>query len=76
MHLRSDNITFTYNDANEIKFTFYNDANEVVDGLFEVLCSRYLGILETSMRRSDFIFDLVQLMYFNCHKVNFRCGGS
>ena len=28
------------------------------------------------MKRSDFIFDSVQLMYYKCHKVNFRLGGS
>ena len=28
------------------------------------------------MRGSDFIFDSVQIMYYKCHKVIFRCGGS
>ena len=28
------------------------------------------------MRGSNFIFDSVQLMYYKCHKVNFRRGGS
>ena len=28
------------------------------------------------MRGSDFIFDSVQLIYFKCHKVNLRRGGS
>ena len=49
--------------SNNIKFTSYNDANEVVDEHFESLRSRYQGNLETSMRGSDFIFDSVQLMY-------------
>ena len=65
MHSRGDNI----------KFTFYNDANEVVDKL-ESLRSRYLGNLEISMRESDFIFHSVQLMYYKCHKTNFKRGGS
>ena len=62
MHSRSDNI----------KFTSYN----VVDELFESICSRYERNLETSMRGSDFIFYSVQLMYCKCHKVNFRRCGS
>ena len=37
---------------------------------------RYYRNLETSMRGGDFIFDSVQLMYYNCLKLNFRCGGS
>ena len=28
------------------------------------------------MRRSEFVFDSVQLMYYKYHKVNFRCDGS
>ena len=28
------------------------------------------------MRRSEFVFDSVQLMYYKYHKVNFRCEGS
>ena len=66
VHSRSDNI----------KFTSYNVANEVVDELLESLRSRYQGNLGTSMRGSNFIFDSVQLMYYKCHKVNFKRGGS
>ena len=53
----------------------YNDANKVVDELFESLRSRYQDNLEISMRGSEFIFDSVQMMYYKCHKVNFRRGG-
>ena len=28
------------------------------------------------MRGSDVIFDSVQLMYFKCHKISFKCGDS
>ena len=54
--------------SNNIKRPSYNDANEVVDELFETLRSRYHGNLETSMRGSDFLFDLIQLMYYKYHK--------
>ena len=50
--------------SNNMKFTSNNDANEVVDVRFEPLRSRYQGNLETSMRGSDFIFDAVQVMYY------------
>ena len=66
MHSRND----------DIKFTSYNDANEVVDEIFESLRSRYQENLETSMRGCNFIFDSAQLMYYKCHKVNFKLGGS
>ena len=61
---------------NNIKFTYYNDVDEVVDELFDSLRSRYQGNLETSRRGSDFIFDSVQPMHYKCHRVNFRRGGS
>ena len=46
-----------------IKFTSYNDVNDVVNKLFESLLSRYQDNLETLMRECNFIFDSVQLMY-------------
>ena len=64
MHSRSDNV----------KFTSYSVANEVVDELFESLRSKNLESLETSMKGSALIFDSLQLMYYKCHKVNFICG--
>ena len=64
-----------YSRSNNVRFTSYNDANEVVDELFDSLCSKYEGTLETSMRESDFFYS-VQMMYYKCHKVNFRLGGS
>ena len=46
-----------------LKFTCYNDVNDVID-------SRNIN------ERNDFIIDSVQLMFYNCHRVNFICGGS
>ena len=48
-----------YSMSNNIKLISYKDANEI----FESLLSEYQDNLETSLRGSDFIFDLVQLMY-------------
>ena len=61
--------------SDNIKCTSYNDANEVVNEFFESLRSRYQGNLELSIRGSDFIFDSVQLLYYKCHKINFKRGG-
>ena len=66
MHSRRDNI----------KFTSYNEVNDVINKLFDSPCSKYQRNLETSMRGSDFIFDSVQLMCCKFYKVNFRHGGS
>ena len=52
MHSKSDNI----------EFMLYDNANEVVNKIFESLLSRYWTRLETSMRGSDFILESVQLL--------------
>ena len=61
---------------NNTKFTSYDDANEVIDQIFDSLHSRHQDNTEASMRESDCIFDSVHLMYYKCHKVNFRRGSS
>ena len=61
--------------SNNVKFICYNDVLEIVDELFDSICSMYQGNLETSMGGSDFIFDSVQMLYHMCHKVKFRRGG-
>ena len=66
MHSKSDNI----------EFMSYDNANEIVNKVFESLLSIYQIDLETSMRGSDFISSSVQLLYYKCHKINFKCGGS
>ena len=43
--------------------------------LFKSFRSKYQDGLETSIKESDFIFDSVQLMYYKCHKVNFKRDG-
>ena len=62
--------------TDNIKFTFYNDANKVADKLFESLRSRYQVNLEASVTGNNFISDSVQMMYYKCHEVLFRRGGS
>ena len=65
-----------YSKSNNIEFMIHDNANEIVNELFESLLSRYQIGLEASMRGSDFIFDSVQLLYYKCHKINFKRGGS
>ena len=71
---KKERVMYSTND--NMKFTTYKDVNKVVDDIFESLRSKYQNNLETSMRGSNFIFDSVQLMYYKCHKINFKRGGS
>ena len=54
----------------------YDNANDVIDKLFESLLSKYQSGLETTIRGSDFIFDSVQLLDYKCYNINFRRSGS
>ena len=65
-----------HSKSNNIEFMSYDNANEVANELFESLLSRYQAGLERSTRGSDFIFDSVQLLYYECHKINVKRGGS
>ena len=51
-----------HSSSGNIKLKPYSDVNDIINK-HEVNCSRYQKKLEISMERSDFIFDLVQLMY-------------
>ena len=57
-----------HSKSENVKFTSYDDANEVVGELFESLRSRYQSNLETSMQGSEFTFDSVLLYAL---KINF-----
>ena len=55
-----------HSKTDNVEFMSYDNVNDIV--------SRYQDNLQTSMRESDFIFDLVQLLYCKCHRINFRLG--
>ena len=51
-------------------------AEEVIKKLFDSLIKKYQIGLEKSVKVSDFIYDCVHLLFFKCHKINFKQGGS
>ena len=65
-----------HSKTNNIEFMIYDNTNEVIKELFELVLNRYQTGLETSIRGSDCFFDFVHLMYYKCHKIGFRGSGS
>ena len=59
-------------NGDNMKFTSYNDENEVANKLVKSLCSKYQEKLETSLKGSDLTLDSVQLLYYKYHIVNFK----
>ena len=47
-------------------------ADEVIEELFQSCFSRYQVRLEPSMNGSNFFFDSVRLLYYQCNKRNFK----
>ena len=46
-----------------------DEADEFIKEIFDSLKNRYQNNLE-SMKRCEFIFDYVHLLYHKCHKIN------
>ena len=65
MHSKSDNLKININDQ----------ADEVIKEPFDSLKNRYQNNLE-SIKCSEFIFEYVQLFYYQYHKISPNCGGS
>ena len=66
MHSKSDNIKIMNN----------NEAEEVIEELFELLLNRYQNSFKKLMRGSEFVFNYVHLLYYKCYKIDHNCGGS
>ena len=65
MHSKSDSIKIMINDK----------ADEVIEELFDSLKNRYQNNL-VLMKSIEFVFNYVYLLYYKCHKINLKCGGS
>ena len=64
MHSKTGNIEIMIN----------NKVDGVIEKLFESLLNRHQIGLEISMRSSDFFFNCIHLLYYKCHKMNFKRG--
>ena len=53
-----------------------NEADVVLEELFEPLCNRHQNNLKQLVRFSEFVFDYVNLLCYKCHRVNANCHGS
>ena len=53
-----------------------NETDEIIEELFESLLKKYKEGLEKSMRRSEFVFDGVDLLYYKLHKISLNRVGS
>ena len=72
---QNDEECVIHSKSNKMKIMINNEADEVIKDFFDSLKSRYQNNLQ-SVKGSEFIFDNVQLLYYNCDKINPNPGGS
>ena len=53
-----------------------SDTNEVIEDLFKSLLQRYQENLEEKTRGSEFVFDGVNMLYYDLNKISLNRGGS
>ena len=66
MHARSNNVEIVVG----------NETNEIIKELFESFFQKYQEGLEESMTGSEFVYDSVDVLYYNLNKVSLSRGGS
>ena len=66
MHTKSGNI----------KIMMGSETYDIIDELFKSLLQKYQERLEESMRGNEFIFDSVDLLYYNLKKIILNRKGS
>ena len=53
-----------------------SEADKIIEELFESFWQKYQEGLEEKMRRNEFVFDNVDLLHYNLHKISLNRGGS
>ena len=74
-HREIDEERLTHSKSDDIEIVINDEADEVIEELFQSILSRYQIELEISMKGSDFILDYVHFLHYKYHKVNFKRGG-
>ena len=71
-----DEIRIMSTKSNNIEVMMGRETDEVTEDLFKSLLQRYQEKLEESMKGRDFIFDSVDILYYDLHKISLNKGGS
>ena len=66
MHTKSHNV----------EVMMGNEADDIVKELFKSLLQKYQKGLEESMKGSEFVFDIVDLLYYHLQKISLNRGRS
>ena len=72
----SDEICTMRAKNNNMEIIMGNETDEIVKKLFESLLQKYQKGLKNKMRGSKLVFDSIDLLNYNLHKISLNRGGS
>ena len=62
--------------SNNIEIMMGSETDEIIEELFKSLLQKYQEVLEKSTKGGEFIFDNVDVLYYNLNKINLNRGRS
>ena len=68
----SDETRNTHSKSNNIEIMVGSETDEIIEELFKSLLQRYQKRLEESMKKSEFIFDSVNLSHYHLQKTSLK----
>ena len=72
----SDDTRTMHTKSNNVEIMIGSERDEIIEDLFESFLQKYQEGLEESMRGSEFVYDSVDVLYYNLNKVSLSRGGS
>ena len=72
----SDETRTMHTKSNNVEIMVGSETNEIIIDLFESFLQKYQKGLEELMRGSEFVYESVDLLYYNLNKVSLSRGGS
>ena len=68
----SNDISIIHTKSDNIEIMMGSETDEIIEELFKSLLQRFQKGLEESMKKSDFVFDSVDLLYYKIHKTSLK----
>ena len=72
----SEEIRTMHTKSHNIEIITGSETNDIIEELRESLLQKYQEGLEESMRRSDFVCNSIDLLYYHIQKIGLKRGGS
>ena len=72
----SEETRTIYTKNNNIEIMIGSDTDDVIEEVFNSLLQRYQENLKEKMGGSEFVFDAINVMYYDLNKISLNRGGS